>query len=108
MYSSESSEKELLKKVLFPLLEDFTYWFSRSCALLESETMPFLSPDEQENLLRRLQQAQAEVQTATMLFKVTDGQAGIDTQVLIPWHKLVGECWQVARKWRSLREEPLM
>lgn len=104
MHSSESTEKELLKKVLLPLLEDFTYWFSRSSTLLESETMPFLSPDEQGSLLNRLKQAQAEVQTATMLFKVTDGQAGIDTKVLIPWHKLVGECWQVSRKWRTIHE----
>ncbi|WP_017293355.1 DUF2605 domain-containing protein [Geminocystis herdmanii] len=102
MHSSESTEKELLKKVLLPLLEDFTYWFSRSSTLLESETMPFLSSDEQGNLLNRIKQAQAEVQTATMLFKVTD--AGIDTKVLIPWHKLVGECWQVSRQWRTIHE----
>lgn len=102
MHSSESTEKELLRKVLLPLLEDFTYWFSRSSTLLESETMPFLSPDEQGNLLLRLKQAQAEVQTATMLFKMTN--AGIDTQVLVPWHKLVGECWQVSRQWRTTHE----
>jgi hypothetical protein len=104
MHSSESTEKELLKKVLLPLLEDFTYWFSSSSNLLESETMPFLSSDEQGNLLDRIKQAQAEVQTATMLFKVTDGQAGIDTKVLMPWHKLVGECWHVARQWRRIHE----
>lgn len=104
MHSSESTEKELLKKVLLPLLEDFTYWFSRSSALLESETMPFLSPDEQGNLLRRIKQAQGEVQTATMLFKVTDGQAGVDTKVLMPWHKLVSECWYVTRQWRTIHE----
>lgn len=102
MHSSESTEKELLKKVLLPLLEDFTHWFSRSSTLLESETMPFLSSDEQGNLLNRIKQAQAEVQTATMLFKMTE--AGIDTKVLIPWHKLVGECWQVSRQWRTIRE----
>lgn len=104
MQSSESTEKELLKKVLLPLLEDFTYWFSRSSSLLESETMPFLSPDEQGNLLNRIKQAQDEVQSATVLFKVTDYQVGIDTKVLIPWHKLVGECWQVTRRWRSLHQ----
>ncbi|MGI0481443.1 DUF2605 domain-containing protein [Geminocystis sp. CENA526] len=103
MNSSESTEKELLKKVLLPLLEDFTYWFSRSSTLLESETMPFLSADEQGNLLDRIKHAQSEVQSATVLFKVTDCQVGIDTKVLIPWHRLVGECWQVTRQWRSIQ-----
>ena len=102
MHSSESSEKELLKKILEPLLEDFIYWFSRSSSLLESHTMPFLSKDEQNDLLERVRQAQKEVQTASMLFKMTDGKVGIDTQVLVPWHRLVNECWQVARKWRQL------
>jgi hypothetical protein len=35
-----------------------------------------------------------------MLFKVTDGQAGIDTKVLMPWHHLVSECWGIAQRFR--------
>lgn len=104
MHSSEPTEKELLKQILEPLLEDFDYWFSRSSSLLESETMPFLSTDEQQDLIQRIKQAQGEVKTAQMLFKITDGQAGIDTQVLVPWHKLVGECWNIFRRWRLAQQ----
>lgn len=104
MQPSQPTEKEILKKVLAPLLDDFSYWFSRSSSLLESEMMPFFSQNQQMDLLNRLQQAQREVDAASMLFKVTDCQAGIDTKVLMGWHKLVGECWDVSRRWRQSRE----
>ncbi|WP_330202142.1 DUF2605 domain-containing protein [Cyanobacterium sp. Dongsha4] len=105
MQPSQPTEKELLRKILLPLLEDFKYWFSRSSSLLESENMPFLSEEEQTRLLTRLKQAQGEVETARMLFNVTDGQAGVDTQVLLPWHQLVAECWDVARRWREIKQK---
>ncbi len=105
MQPSQPTEKELLREILVPLLEDFKYWFSRSSSLLESEKMPFLSEKEQNQLLTRLKQAQGEVETAKMLFNVTDGQAGIDTKVLLPWHQLVAECWNVARQWRESKQE---
>ncbi|NCO76061.1 MAG: DUF2605 domain-containing protein [Cyanobacteria bacterium] len=100
MNPSESTEKEILKKVLTPLLEDFDYWFSRSSSLLESQKMGFLSVDEQENLLQRIKNAQEEVKTSIMLFKITDSQVGVETKILFSWHQLVSECWQIARKWR--------
>jgi hypothetical protein len=100
MSPSQPTEKELLKQVLEPLLQDFEYWFSRSHSLLESENIPFLSVGEQTKLLERIKQAEGEVKTAMMLFKVTDGQAGIDTKVLMSWHQLVSECWGIAQKWR--------
>ncbi|MDY7015628.1 MAG: DUF2605 domain-containing protein [Cyanobacteriota bacterium] len=103
MSLTEPPEKALLKTILEPLLEDFQYWFSRSRTLLESERLTFLSVEEQEQLLSRLKQAQQEVGAAMMLFKATDGNAGIDPATLKPWHRLVGECWQVSRKWRSLQ-----
>jgi predicted flavoprotein YhiN len=99
------TEKEILKQVLEPLLQDFEYWFSQSHSLLESENIPFLSQEEQTKLLERIEQAQGEVKTTMMLFKVTDGQAGVDTKVLIPWHQLVSECWTVSRRFRSEKEQ---
>lgn len=105
MQPSQPTEKELLRKILLPLLEDFKHWFSRSQSLLESEKMPFLSENEQNQLLARLKQAQGEVETTRMLFNATDGQVGVDTKVLLPWHQLVAQCWDVARKWREFKQQ---
>ncbi|BAQ60682.1 hypothetical protein GM3708_1088 [Geminocystis sp. NIES-3708] len=100
MNPSQPTEKELLKQILEPLLQDFEYWFSRSHSLLQSEKISFLSLEDQTKLLQRIEQAQGEVKTAMMLFQVTNGQAGIDTKVLIPWHQLVSECWGIAQRFR--------
>ncbi|MBE9221281.1 DUF2605 domain-containing protein [Cyanobacterium stanieri LEGE 03274] len=105
MQPSQPTEKELLAKVLAPLLEDFQYWFSRSITLLESERITFLSEQEQNDLIARIKSSQDEVKTASMLFRATDGQAGVDTKVLMPWHSLVAECWGVARRWRLEKEQ---
>jgi len=35
-----------------------------------------------------------------MLYKATGGQAGVETAALIPWHRLVMECWQVGMRFR--------
>jgi hypothetical protein len=105
MQPSEPNEKELLKEILQPLLDDFQYWFSRSRSLLESERLSFLSPDEQTNLLERIKQSEEEVKTASMLFKITQGQAGIDTKVVGSWHQLVGQCWRIANQWRYLKNQ---
>ena len=100
MPHSNPTEQELLKTILEPLLEDFQYWFSRSRHLLETERISFLSLQEQAELLERVKTNQQEVQTAKILFQATGKQAGIDTRALVPWHKLVAECWQVSMKWR--------
>jgi GAF domain-containing protein len=100
MSQSQPSEQELLKTVLQPLLEDFQYWFSRSRSLLETEDITFLSKEEQTDLLERVTLAQQEVNTALMLFQATNGQVGIETTTLLPWHKLLGECWKVGMRWR--------
>jgi hypothetical protein len=105
MSHSQGTERELLKTILEPLLEDFQYWFSCSRTLLESEKISFFHPEEQGELLERVKRTQQEVSIAQMLFKVTDGQAGIDTAILIPWHRLMTECWQVAMRWRSLKNK---
>lgn len=101
MHQSQPSEQELLKSILQPLLEDFQYWFSRSRTLLETEEISFLSEEEQSDLLARVKKAQQEVSTAQMLFQATDGQVGIETATLVPWHGLVSECWKVGMQWRS-------
>lgn len=103
MSTEQPTEKELLKTVLEPLLEDFQYWFERSRSLLESEQMPFFSEEEQARLLARIARSQQEVQTAKMLFQATEGSAGIDSRMLLPWHQLVAECWNVAQKWREAK-----
>ncbi len=101
----QPSENELLKSVLEPLLEDFQYWFSRSRSLLETEKISFLSDEEQSHLLERINQAQQEVNTAKMLFQATNSQAGIDPATMIPWHKLVSECWQISMRWHSIKKQ---
>ncbi len=105
MSTEQPTEQELLKTVFEPLLEDFQYWFGRSRSLLESEQMSFLSVSEQAQLLERIIHSQQEVQTAQMLFKATDGSAGIDSKMLLPWHQLVAECWDVAQKWRESKNQ---
>ena len=105
MSTEQPTEQELLKTVFEPLLEDFQYWFGRSRSLLESEQMSFLSAPEQAQLLERIIHSQQEVQTALMLFKATDGSAGIDSKMLLPWHQLVAECWDVAQKWRESKNQ---
>jgi hypothetical protein len=106
MPQPQPSEQELLKTVLQPLLDDFQYWFSRSRSLLETEDITFLSEEQQSDLLARVRKAQQEVSAAQMLFQATDGQVGVETATLIPWHRLVSECWQVGMQWRSLTSTP--
>lgn len=103
MSNSHPTEQELLKTILEPLLEDFQYWFTRARTLLESEKISFLEDEEQEELLARVREAQQQVNVAQMLFKATEGQAGIETATLVPWHQLVAQCWQVAMRWRSIK-----
>lgn len=102
MSPSQPAENELLKQILEPLLEDFQHWFSRAQALLESESISFLTAQEKDDLLERVKASVQEVATAQMLFKVTG--VGIEASMLVPWHKLVRECWQVSMRQRSLKE----
>jgi ABC-type uncharacterized transport system ATPase component len=103
MCGSSKPEPDLLKTLLEPLLEDFQYWFERSQILLESQAISFLSNEQQADLLARVLQAQQEVQAAQMLLRATDGKVGVETSVMIPWHSLVTECWQVSSRLRLER-----
>ncbi len=100
MFDSNPSNSNLLRTILEPLLEDFQYWFQRSRLLLETEVLPFLSDEQRADLLARVATAQQEVATAQMLLDATNGQVGIETTVMKPWHDLVAECWQVAIRFR--------
>jgi Protein of unknown function (DUF2605) len=101
MANPETPDPKLIKAILEPLLEDFQYWFSRSQKLLENEEILFLGDRGQADLLARVLQAQQEVRTTQMLTQVLGGQAGVEMSVLVPWHKLMAECWQVGIRWRS-------
>ncbi len=101
MLNPNLPEAELLKSILQPLLEDFKYWFGRSATLLETEEIAFLTSDGQSELLARVQQAQQEVSAASALFQATGGQVGIETAAMMPWHRLLAECWKVSARFRS-------
>lgn len=100
MANSPVPEPELLRAILEPLLADFQYWFEKSHHLLETENVSFLTPAQQNDLLARVQQAEKEVAAAQVLFHATDGKVGIEMATMVPWHRLLTECWQVSMKFR--------
>lgn len=104
MIPFQPKEDEILKTVLEPLLEDFQYWFNRSRSLLESEELTFLSEREKARLLDRIKITQQEVNATQMLFKATDGKAGVEMQRLIPWHNLLVESWEISKRWREKKQ----
>jgi len=101
--ASESERRqraELLETVLAPLLEDFVYWFGRSRALLAATQLGFLAPAEQQDLIRRLEQAESEVKTARLLYQATGKQVAIDMGPVREWHRLLMECQAVGMRYR--------
>lgn len=105
MYSSNAPKSELMKAVLQPLLEDFQHWFDRSITLLESETIDFLGEQEQQDLLNRVRQAQQLVSASQALSQATGNQACLDMPVVMSWHKLVHECWNVGIRFRQQQSQ---
>ncbi|MEM9806192.1 MAG: DUF2605 domain-containing protein [Cyanobacteria bacterium P01_D01_bin.56] len=101
MSGSNAPEKQLMKAVLEPLLNDFQHWFGRSINLLETETVDFLGRHEQQDLLNRVREAQRLVSASQALFQATDNEAGVDVSVVMSWHQLVHECWNVAMRFRQ-------
>ena len=100
MTNPNPADSELLKNLLEPLLEDFQYWFDRSQTLLETEQIDFLGAEKQAQMLSRVQKAHEQVNIAKQLFLATDGQTGVQMQVIMPWHQLLTECWQVRMRFR--------
>ncbi|WP_110987099.1 DUF2605 domain-containing protein [Acaryochloris thomasi] len=82
------------------LLANFQYWLSRARSLLEHESLDLLDEQRQAELLRRVQSTLPKVAAARSLFKATSGQIGIEPPILICWHQLVTECWQVIFEFR--------
>jgi hypothetical protein len=104
MGDSNLLNADLLKSVLEPLLDDFQYWFERYRQILENERIQFMSEQEQLNLLKRVKDAQNELNTTKMLFKATNQQVGIDMATVMPWHQLVTECWGVGMRLGQSKE----
>ena len=104
MRDSNLPSADLLKSVLEPLLEDFQYWFERYGQILENEKIQFMSEQEQLNLLKRVKDAECELNTVRMLFTATEKQVGIDMATVIPWHQLVTECWSVGMRLGQSKE----
>ncbi|PZV19137.1 MAG: DUF2605 domain-containing protein [Pseudanabaena sp.] len=95
MSNTASPDPEMLRQLLEPLLEDFTYWFNRSQKLLSTERIDFLQESDQRNLLERVEHALKEVSVAVSLFRVTGHQVGVDMATMKPWHALLMECQSV-------------
>ncbi|MEN9217012.1 MAG: DUF2605 domain-containing protein [Gloeomargarita sp. HHBFW_bins_162] len=89
----------LVKSLLEPLLDDFMYWFSQAQQMLEGENLPFLEPQRRQALQEQITQAQAEVQAAHAL--LTSTGVGVDTTILMTWHRLVLECWHLRLQTRT-------
>jgi Protein of unknown function (DUF2605) len=106
MFPANLPDPELLKTLLEPLLEDFQYWLSQAKGLLIEEEIAFLEAESHADLLGRVEQALQEVQVAQSLFHATDCQVGVDTAVIMSWHKLVAECWQVIIRFRLGKTNP--
>lgn len=104
MFSSEpppEPKQPLVQTLLEPLLNDFQHWFSESKTLLTSPKADTVETAMREDLLQQIDTAQQEVVTAKMLLMTTDGQAGVETSMVMGWHQLVMRCWQVARQIRQ-------
>jgi len=99
MSNTANPDPEMLRKLLEPLLEDFTYWFDRSQKLLRNERINFLQESEQNRLLERVENAIKEVGAAIALFRVTGHQVGVDMATLRPWHELLMECQAVGMRY---------
>lgn len=100
MLNPSLSDPDLLKAVLEPLFEDFQFWFRRTRELLEQERLGFLDVRDQSDLLARVCKTQQQVTVAQSLLEATEGEAGVEMAVLMPWHQLVLECWQVTMRFR--------
>jgi len=99
MSNTANPDPEILRQILEPLLEDFTYWFDRSQKLLSGERLTFLTEAQQQQLLQRVQNAIKEVGVAKSLFKITGHQVGVDMATMRPWHELLVECQAVGMRY---------
>jgi hypothetical protein len=99
MNNTASPDPEMLKKLLEPLLDDFIYWFDRAQKLLSSQRLDFLTEDDQQKILERVEHALKEVNVAIALFRVTGHQVGVDMTTMKPWHQLLMECQAIGMRY---------
>ena len=99
MSNTASPDPEMLKKLLEPLLDDFIYWFDRAQKLLSSQRLDFLTEDDQQKILERVEHALKEVNVAIALFRVTGHQVGVDMTTMRPWHQLLMECQAIGMRY---------
>lgn len=99
MSNTASPDPEMLKNLLEPLLEDFTYWFDRAQKLFSSKRLDFLEEADQQKLLERVEIALKEVSVATSLFRITGHQVGVDMATMRPWHELLVECQSIGMRY---------
>ena len=99
----ENLDPGLLKSILEPLLDDFRHWFGKTITRLEEKPVAGLTPEQQAEMLQTVKDSLQQVNAAQALFQATDGQAGVDAKVVMEWHRLVTQCWQVIV--RSSRSE---
>lgn len=95
--STNQPEPPILQAVLEPLLDDFQYWFSETQSLLASAKADCLADGDRQGLAQELDEAQQAVATARTLMLATDGNAGVELDVVSQWHRLVNKCWQTSR-----------
>lgn len=101
MFNPDLTDADMVTAILNPLLDDFQQWFERSQSMLESQPLEFLEGNQQADLLDRVKQARQEVAATRMLVGAMGGEAGIDMPILMTWHHLVTECWQVSMRTRT-------
>ncbi|GAB4214336.1 MAG: DUF2605 domain-containing protein [Synechococcales cyanobacterium] len=92
------NQADLLRQILSPLIEDYKYWFERSHRLLSQQVLSFLTPEDQQALLERVEAAQAELGAADMLYQLSEQQVGIDPALMAKWHHLLMECAELGRR----------
>ncbi|MEM9005820.1 MAG: DUF2605 domain-containing protein [Cyanobacteria bacterium P01_F01_bin.86] len=102
--SPNPPDKPLVQVLLEPLLNDFQNWFQEYKTLLTSSQAGCLAASQRHELVEQIEHAQQEVSTARTLLLTTDGQAGVETSMVMSWHQLVLQCWQTARQIRQSNE----
>jgi hypothetical protein len=102
--ADSASNPPLVQAILEPLLDDFQYWFQEAEHILTSAQGETLAIAERQTLLDQIRAAQQEVATARTLLLATEGNVGVEMEMIGQWHQLVGKCWQTARQ---VRQRPL-
>ncbi|MEO0853020.1 MAG: DUF2605 domain-containing protein [Cyanobacteria bacterium J06648_11] len=102
MAMPDADAGDLLKEILGPLLDDFKYWFARSVKLLERDDLEFIDSGDRTMLLEQVRQARSELQSAELLYNLSDNKVGVDPKLVAKWHRLLMRCAEVGYRYRQL------